>query len=582
MERRLYVKNIQEWSRACERNYHTDRQLEVNCLTSGILLPPKVSKRGGGQYSGGVCDENFNFVAGMLRMGKGYTKNGGYFGIAESYKVSNNLVKNSDETVIFGGVLIAHFGHFILECMSRLWYVLENPDVEHKIAFILIRDEKEWYWRFFELLGIQDRVVLITQPTRFKNVIIPEEAVHSWKEYTDKHYVPYKKIKDAVPEGKYEKIYLTRTQLTSAVSFVGEEYFEEYYKAKGYTVVAPETLPLAEQISILKGAKEVVATIGSISHLAIFCNAGTKLTLLCRVDDDTLPPQCLVNQAAGLDVCIVDVSLNFLYATRAIGIVQLGVNQYWKEYVKDKFNDDEVESTLEKTCYEYLYQWCKYWADPSKFRFLKNMDMYTFFERMYRGIVGQPLGIENNDVPKDEIIKTLQSELNQYKELHKNILQQLLSVGDSNEMIEGIAQNTTMLDVCPVVMYEVHVARKGWLGKTGCGKMAGEIGSKLRIEALKISVDRGNIKLFYSVYNKNSGWSEEYSDNEVAGTVGQSLPILGISIRIDDAENCQYGVMYRIVNSKEGVSSWYEGGEKAVVQDDTFIEALEIRVYKKL
>ena len=89
-----------------------------------------------------MCDEKFNYVAGVEREERTSKAFPRFFGMARSYLVDNSQIIHIDEDVIFGGGLIGHFGHFMLESISsRLWYVIEHPEDKRKIAFVSIKEK---------------------------------------------------------------------------------------------------------------------------------------------------------------------------------------------------------------------------------------------------------------------------------------------------------------------------------------------------------------------------------------------------------------------------------------------------------
>ena len=371
LQKRLYVGNYDQWAELVNKKFLSERKLNVTEIDNGVILPAKWVEEP--VYKGGVFDSNMNFVAGFFR--RNPPKNS-LFGVSGAYEVDE--IAKSDEEVIFGGVLIGFFGHFILECLGRMWYILKNPEDKRKIIFLLVRDEFEWFYQFFDLLDIdRERIIILKKPVQFKKVIVPDEAVHSWYDYTKEYLEPYNYILNKVSKSNIKKLYLTRSKLgitgRANDEFPGkylcnEEYFEQFYSEKGYTIISPEELSIEEQISMMTGADEIVATLGSLSHFALFCKPETKFTILTRVDNDTLYPQCLINEAKNIDWCIVDVSLNFLpIQERGGGISLLGETKYWKQFVKEKYNETINTESWKNKLDDYIDKWCYFYSfDGSK------------------------------------------------------------------------------------------------------------------------------------------------------------------------------------------------------------------------
>lgn len=62
---RLYVQNFDGWKAALSKKRFSDKELEVKVIERGIVLPALIMD---GAWKGGVCDNDFNFVAGYSRV----------------------------------------------------------------------------------------------------------------------------------------------------------------------------------------------------------------------------------------------------------------------------------------------------------------------------------------------------------------------------------------------------------------------------------------------------------------------------------------------------------------------------------
>ena len=361
LRKRLFVNNYEQWSSLLTKPFLSDRKLEVFQVEDGIILPVKYMNEA--VYRGGGFDSDMTFIAGLLR---NKPPSAGAFGIKGAYEVKE--VVKFDEEVIFGGVLVGLFGHFILESLGRMWYVLQNHQDKRKIVFLTV-GEQQWFYSFLDLLDIErERIVILKQPTKYKKIIIPDESIHSWYNYTKEYLLPYDYIASKVKRNKIKKLYLTRSKIKLKEPEAGkyicnEEYFEQFYQSKGFSVISPEQFSIEKQISMLVGASEVVSTLGSLSHLALFCRPGTKFTMLTRVDDDTLYPQCLINEAKDIDWVIVDASMNFLpLQHRGGGVSLLGETKFWRQYVKEKYNESIMTETWKDKLEDYTKNWCYYFS----------------------------------------------------------------------------------------------------------------------------------------------------------------------------------------------------------------------------
>ena len=74
MQKKFYVQNVDDWKKFLGRNKILDRKLEVKVVERGIILPTRPLDNG--TFEGGVCDSEFNFVAGFSKKPP-YETNGG-------------------------------------------------------------------------------------------------------------------------------------------------------------------------------------------------------------------------------------------------------------------------------------------------------------------------------------------------------------------------------------------------------------------------------------------------------------------------------------------------------------------------
>ena len=376
MKKNLFVKNKDKLLLASTKQYQNTNDSEVQEIQEGIILPPKlVKKTRDGVYAGGVCDKELQFVAGFERDVNRVIN----LTCIGSYEVKQDELEYKDISVIFGGVFIKFFGHFLSECMSRLWWILENESASSMPIAILSLNGEVGFWNgWFELLGIdKTRILFVDKPMQFKQIIIPGQTVRLWSDYLGKYTLVYDFLRDRVLANKYSKIYLTRTKLEKQDG-INEQYFEDFFEKRGYKIIAPEKYNLEEQISFLSGAQEVVCTEGTLSHLALFCQEGTKLIILRRVEDSILVPQFIVNQARKLRVTYIDVTFNFLPVKHTGGVFLYGPTKNFKLFLdanKMDYRKEELEFDINKYGLEYAKKWCLNYSNKRNFASIADKDI---------------------------------------------------------------------------------------------------------------------------------------------------------------------------------------------------------------
>ena len=261
-----------------------DRPMAVQTVINGIVLPRKDVENGPMWGLGGVCDEHGAFVD-LSYYDGGWATHGG------AYPYEELEYQNCD--VVYFGLYFAHWGHFLVDLMGRLWYYAKGlaEGKQLKLAYIGEEEPKGNFLEIFQLLGIKtEDMIHVTKPTQFRNVIVPEFSCKSCQWYSDE----YKAIFDAMiaraaeennaPERLQglEKVYFSRMSFGKAKhTEFGENNIAKWLETNGFTSVAPEKLSVRDQIYLWNHASEIACLDGSIPmSLAFSDNPELKLTIL--------------------------------------------------------------------------------------------------------------------------------------------------------------------------------------------------------------------------------------------------------------------------------------------------------------
>ena len=302
---KFYVEDASTWKAWSKKNYFINKPVEFRVVKNGVIIPAESYPKSYTPHIGGVYDLEGNFIEGHH----------------ERYNRPDLLTDNATmpqnithiaETVVYGGVIYEHYGHLLAECFSRLWWFLENPGNDYKVVFISPHDTiigKD----LFSMLGLKkENIILLKEASSFDAVIVPDQSYYFYSGYTTKALMVFNAIRDSVIPADYKKVYLTRTNLPADTGqVVNEEYFVEYYRSLGYKIIAPEQLPIPEQVAVMAGAEDVVCISGTLQHQILFCQDGVNITVLQK-KDEILEPQHWINQARKANGIFIDVSLNIL------------------------------------------------------------------------------------------------------------------------------------------------------------------------------------------------------------------------------------------------------------------------------
>jgi capsular polysaccharide biosynthesis protein len=191
-----------------------------------------------------------------------------------------------DETVLFGGHLMKHYGHFIIESMSRLW----ARSLFAALPMLFTNPRK---WRqppgygtdVFTALGLEQRILLVNEPTIFRDVVCPGTAFeYRWKAFSvaDEPHTAVATALDRISRPSWRRpVYLTRSGLSDDLrKSEAEPELESELARRGFDIVRPEQLSLGEQISLFEHAPLIAGTLGSALHTALFSRSSGTLAVL--------------------------------------------------------------------------------------------------------------------------------------------------------------------------------------------------------------------------------------------------------------------------------------------------------------
>lgn len=333
----LYVNKdkIKEYKDNEKRDYLRKKPLTVKKVDKGIILPAK----GDPSVSwalGGVLDEHGEFVK------ESHTRNEHVFG--GKYEYNQQTLEFVDETVVFMGPFICHWGHFICDQISRLWYIL--PDIKkYRVAYCGWNwgNEQTSLWgnflEFMHLLGLSDDQLLdIKQPTQFQAVIIPEFSYIQGDYYTEEFKDIYRRITSNVnitDAEKYSHIYFTRRRFSEAIRKErGEAEIEALFEANGYKILAPEQLTLSQQIYYMNNCEYMAAISGSITHNLLFAKEGQKVIVLNKMELMN-GYQLVIDNIMDVNLTYIDVYRKIFPVCFGLGPFLIGINKNLKEYAKN-------------------------------------------------------------------------------------------------------------------------------------------------------------------------------------------------------------------------------------------------------
>jgi len=353
-----------EWTEKASKFFSKDHiektKPYVVKVKNGIILPERPGDLPWGL--GGCLDEAGNLIPES-------TVNGAYGG---KYNFDENSIEKLDETVVLIPMIPKHWGHFIIDVISRLWIFLDDRfDTKNlKIYYCAFGwGEKKLsgnYLRFMEYLGIADRLIQVDHPIQAKEVWVPSFTMSYRISCNEEYKVPVEyviqkvlasdKVKNLEP---YEKIYFTRTHFaTSQLKEIGEIDIEKTMQSNGYHILSPEKLNFEEQIYYIHQCKVMMAMSGTITHNIVFSNPEMKLYIINRTCVPN-PPQLLLNRLYENEIYFVDAYReNTLKHPKDYGFGPFWVttNENFQNFCKDH----QITIPDEILHHSRMHDWLKY------------------------------------------------------------------------------------------------------------------------------------------------------------------------------------------------------------------------------
>lgn len=343
-------------------DFFSDKKLKVIEENDAYILPPMFGTEDSAWFIGGVLDSNKNYIeeSGQYACGE---KNRVY----GKYNFNEKDVKYIDEEVVYFNFYLSQWGHYLLDVIGRLWYIIKHP--EYKIVYTTDihgnNHIKNNFLQLLKLLGInEDRLVFVNEVTQYKKVIIPETSIIVAKYWTKEYKEIIDKLVDKALTGyelkKDKKIYCSKKHFNEirSVSF-NEDAIEQVYRNNNYEIIYMEELDLIEQIRLLNDCKEIACISGTLVHNAMFIrNKECNFTIINKTYKVN-PNIYLTNQLSDAIFTFVDSYLAPLPISIGKGPFLLVISNEFVEYLKDNRlvlnNTNRNINILDLTNYYFEY-----------------------------------------------------------------------------------------------------------------------------------------------------------------------------------------------------------------------------------
>lgn len=204
------------------------------------------------------------------------------------------------------------FGHVLLEMLPRLWPLQDLGRYDNFILYprrtdaTPVMESTTWLRELLDLCGIAlGKVVVVREPLRVEMLDVTTPPFILKRAADPRFLNVFESIRQRVlaagrtPAARDlpRRIYLSRSQLPTRVA-LNEADVEGLMQRRGFTVLHPQQMTIADQVAVLAHVEVIAGTDGSALHAAVFARPGTKLLAL---DSRGVPSQLLIDRVRGLD-----------------------------------------------------------------------------------------------------------------------------------------------------------------------------------------------------------------------------------------------------------------------------------------
>ncbi|MEJ6393721.1 FkbM family methyltransferase [Gymnodinialimonas sp. 2305UL16-5] len=181
-------------------------------------------------------------------------------------------------THLFGGIMSWHFGHFLVESLSRLWPLHSQHDDLASVLFVpkgpadKQRSETRFQREVLDIIAPDIPREVLTRPTRVERLIVPEQGFGTAQLETGtaafRAFIKSRAWPAPNPDAP-KCIYVSRADLNPQKKgrIIGDTNLADFLARRGYHVVHPQKLNAHDQLALYRGARRLIFDDGSALHL---------------------------------------------------------------------------------------------------------------------------------------------------------------------------------------------------------------------------------------------------------------------------------------------------------------------------
>ncbi|GBR44750.1 glycosyltransferase family 61 protein [Gluconobacter roseus] len=212
----------------------------------------------------------------------GKEKHLGHVNPSYASDVNINFCPAKTKNIYWGGCIVGHYGHFIMDVLPRWWAYGEYKKLGYKLG-ININDcteseifSTDWFRQFLSIMDISlEDIHIFKYTTLVENLCVPYSLIMDRAYYHEKLSLFFnsigEKVEKLIPSYKFNgEYYLSRKKLRHGTrKIVNESEIEEIMIRNGIEILYPEEMTVYEQIAIFRRAR-VYGFLSSAFHNSAF------------------------------------------------------------------------------------------------------------------------------------------------------------------------------------------------------------------------------------------------------------------------------------------------------------------------
>ncbi|WP_187829835.1 DUF563 domain-containing protein [Labrys sp. KNU-23] len=211
---------------------------------------------------------------------------------------------------IYGGRVVLHYGHFLIESLPRLWLIARTGLNGRKVLFQSGHALSLWYNMPFvapcmHALGIKlSDIVQPSSPQIVRDILIPRPCMQqdAWV-YPQVAKELYGIVSKGIIKGteiipNEKPVYLSKSRYKRrGTGITNEHEIEDALARLGVDILYPEELSLKDQIVLFMSRRVILGALGSAFHTAVFAQPSGRQIILAH--NHSVNPNYLLFDLAG-------------------------------------------------------------------------------------------------------------------------------------------------------------------------------------------------------------------------------------------------------------------------------------------